>query len=528
MAFTKIYDEFTGWFDSKDFDEVVIDGKLERIYDRAKKAEFQAKVNKFDKTSGINPDIVDCFKIIPGDGLSITRSHGEAILDGRHAFPDNPHTETLPEDNQVYYYIIRSYVEYNPDPMQDRCMVEGILINPDPSSIPIREASVYDLVLAKIDVPAGTTQITADMITDLRNNADYCGYTTIRANFDVAKARITADMVENTDTHIIPETTGASRESLRHDGSWSDFVQAGIYDFVPDGQNTNIVLSRAVFDNFALPISYTMKSGTIVDGNNALKPSTNTTYASVGGAGTVELIYKYDDMPYFDEGSSDIAITVKIKMRNPELMGGTRLQPSLYNLDTNQPINRPTTVVDISGVATVYTYTYNFAAFAELGANNIGFCLYRATAHDGVMIYGSDITVTHTINNRIVETITPAGLQSTIDNAAANEVRSGVYTPQSSGWNTIDFGYTFDSPPTVIAQIQETTQGYLYLAEVINVTTTGFQIRPLGSATAQRYVASANNGANNTAMFMANFTGTINATELSRLRINWVAIPRKG
>ena len=180
MAFTIILREKTGYFDSKDFEEVVIDGRPERIYDRAHKAAFQAKINKFDKTSGISPSIEDCFKIVPGDGLSITRLPGTALLDGHFAFLDDPsddlRSETLPEANQVYYYIIRSYVEYSPNEMQDRCMVEGALMNPDMSTIPMREENIFDLVLAKIEIPADTTQITDDMITDLRGDPVMCPF----------------------------------------------------------------------------------------------------------------------------------------------------------------------------------------------------------------------------------------------------------------------------------------------------------------------------------------------------------------
>ena len=450
MAFVLMAEANTGHFDSKDYEDVVIDGKLERIYDRAKKAEFQAKVNKFDKTSGINPDIADCFKIVPGDGLSVVRSHGEAILDGRHAFPDDPHTEILPEDNQVYYYIIRSYVEYNPDPMQDRCMVEGTLMNPDPSSIPIREASVYDLVLAKIEVPAGTTQITDDMITDLRNNADYCGYTTIRANFDIANLRITADIVEDTDTKAIPTITGSPLEFLRGDGTWggaptmnvtaddviptatraiptitgspleflrgdgtfSSLIKAGKYSFVPNGDNVDIITEVGDISNFAVPAYYRLlppNGATVTNAANSLKPSTNTTYATFTQSGQqMNILYIYDGMPIFDEASKNITITVKIKY-SATTSGITAF---LYDLDTGADINTYKALSSTSGATQTITLSWAFTVFSNLNAKKIGLRICRtATSNMTFNVYGTDITVTQNVSGRVMAQLTPNGIE---------------------------------------------------------------------------------------------------------------------
>ena len=58
------------------------------------------------------------------------------------------------------------------------CIVHGGLIfsKKDGTDLPIRESGYYDILIWKITIPAGATEITQDMIEDLRGNESYCGY----------------------------------------------------------------------------------------------------------------------------------------------------------------------------------------------------------------------------------------------------------------------------------------------------------------------------------------------------------------
>lgn len=57
------------------------------------------------------------------------------------------------------------------------CVRRGsdIVVKSDNRVLPVRNGTVYDLVTAVVDIPAGTTVITDAMVTDLRSNPNYCG-----------------------------------------------------------------------------------------------------------------------------------------------------------------------------------------------------------------------------------------------------------------------------------------------------------------------------------------------------------------
>lgn len=48
----------------------------------------------------------------------------------------------------------------------------------DNGTSPVRSDGTYDLVLARIKIPDSAPYVSSSMITDLRGNADYCGYVT--------------------------------------------------------------------------------------------------------------------------------------------------------------------------------------------------------------------------------------------------------------------------------------------------------------------------------------------------------------
>lgn len=58
------------------------------------------------------------------------------------------------------------------------CIVHDGLIfsKQDGTNLPIRESGYYDILIWKITIPAGATEITQEMIEDLRENESYCGH----------------------------------------------------------------------------------------------------------------------------------------------------------------------------------------------------------------------------------------------------------------------------------------------------------------------------------------------------------------
>ena len=53
----------------------------------------------------------------------------------------------------------------------------GLLVSVDDNAVlPIRNAKYYDIVICRMRIPGGTTQITSEMVYNMQNEEEYCGY----------------------------------------------------------------------------------------------------------------------------------------------------------------------------------------------------------------------------------------------------------------------------------------------------------------------------------------------------------------
>ena len=76
----------------------------------------------------------------------------------------------------------KTYLEkdfaYHAD-MLDALLTEGTKVlysEEDGVMLPIRTDDIHDLVTCVVDIPAGTTALTEDMVTDTRADAAMCGF----------------------------------------------------------------------------------------------------------------------------------------------------------------------------------------------------------------------------------------------------------------------------------------------------------------------------------------------------------------
>lgn len=136
---------------------------------KAKDAAFLAAWLKNIVRSGYNPSIENCFKIVPSSGLTVSRSAGAAFLEGYFCYDDTAKTQLLTA-NHTHVCLLRL-------DSSDGTIIETWLTDPTPvTDYPKRAANLYDLVLAVVVVPSGAAAVTADMITDKRDDFDLCGY----------------------------------------------------------------------------------------------------------------------------------------------------------------------------------------------------------------------------------------------------------------------------------------------------------------------------------------------------------------
>jgi len=117
--------------------------------------------------------------VTAGDGMAVTLPAGRAWINGYHYRNDGP--LTLPVDNADGVLNRKDIVVLRWD-VNARSITAQVLKG-TPASSPIapqitRSAEQYDLKLAEISIPAGTTAITQSLITDTRLDNDVCGIVT--------------------------------------------------------------------------------------------------------------------------------------------------------------------------------------------------------------------------------------------------------------------------------------------------------------------------------------------------------------
>ncbi len=122
------------------------------------------------------------FAVTANGGLTVTVSAGQAWVRparfrGRSIILEQPETVTLTAADTVRSRIDRLVLRYDAAARKTSLQVlEGTPDSASPTAPEItRTALVYDLCLAEIRRPAGSTEITAADITDTRADEDVCG-----------------------------------------------------------------------------------------------------------------------------------------------------------------------------------------------------------------------------------------------------------------------------------------------------------------------------------------------------------------
>ena len=117
--------------------------------------------------------------VTAGDGMAVTLPAGRAWINGYHYRNDG--NMILPIDNadgvlhRKDTVILRWDVNARSITAQ---VLKGVPASTATAPPIVRSAEQFDLKLAEISIPAGTTAITQDLITDTRLNNDVCGIVT--------------------------------------------------------------------------------------------------------------------------------------------------------------------------------------------------------------------------------------------------------------------------------------------------------------------------------------------------------------
>lgn len=125
-------------------------------------------------------DDPDALKPTPGEGLQLITNPGTVLIEGySKKMAKNTRTFSAKEEEYVEVYLLRLYTDTGViERIIREVTVYGDVLfsREDGSELPVRWGGWYDILLSKVTIPAGATQITEDMIEDYRDNNNYCGH----------------------------------------------------------------------------------------------------------------------------------------------------------------------------------------------------------------------------------------------------------------------------------------------------------------------------------------------------------------
>lgn len=157
----------SGLFDSTEIVET-IDGYPRG--NRAETADFFAKYFSNFISNGVFANPSTNFKVMAQSGLTVVVRPGVCFINGYMAWDtaEETHTFAAASEQQDWYFVQRMYL---PDGTITKTWVQ----DNSGTTLPVRTATTYDLVLAMVRLPAGASNITDSMITDYRYDNSRCG-----------------------------------------------------------------------------------------------------------------------------------------------------------------------------------------------------------------------------------------------------------------------------------------------------------------------------------------------------------------
>lgn len=156
-------------------------------------------------TTGVYKDEL---AVTAGDGMAVSLPYGRAWVEGYLYLNDAPISMAIGNADSVLGRRDSVVVRLN---LTDRTVTAMVLpgaFSASPAApAPTRNADIYDLKLAEISVPAGTTKITQDLIMDTRLDDTVCGITVCTVQYIPTatflaqmQAEFAVFMQKNTDT----------------------------------------------------------------------------------------------------------------------------------------------------------------------------------------------------------------------------------------------------------------------------------------------------------------------------------------
>lgn len=189
--------------------------------DRVYNADTISKMFRGLLSDGIYQRVDDAFVVAPSSGMTLTVGSGRAIVEDRWVENDAAITVTISAANPLLDRIDAIVLRKS---MTSRD-VSLVVLTGTPANNPTRPAitrngTTYDILLALVRVPAGTTSISAANITDTRSGAE-CGWVT--------------GLVDQVDTStLFAQFAAAYQENLDEMNDWEAEQKAAFDEWFDD------------------------------------------------------------------------------------------------------------------------------------------------------------------------------------------------------------------------------------------------------------------------------------------------------
>lgn len=158
-------------------------------------------------SNGIFKRIENCMKVSAGSGMSLTVAPGGGLIDCHWFRARAAEIVTIPTAHAVLPRFDSIVARLNTSDSARAITLAVVSGTPAESPVapePVRTATVHDLTLALVYVPAGASAITADNLTDVRENEWYCGYVHSLVDTPVLKSYNSRYIAPGNNTTVAP------------------------------------------------------------------------------------------------------------------------------------------------------------------------------------------------------------------------------------------------------------------------------------------------------------------------------------
>lgn len=204
-------------------------------------------------TSGLFKSITDCMKVSAAGGMGLSIAPGAGLIDCHWFRSETTETLTIGTANAALprfdTVVVRLDMSENVRSISLDIVPGTPAANPTETA-PVRSDTVHELALALVYVPAATTSIAPENITDVRDNEWYCGYVHSLTEAPVLKRLGGAYRTSLNETSVVPINVAAFEPELDIVNVYvNGFHMTQGIDYTIDKENKTIVLTYPVDRN---------------------------------------------------------------------------------------------------------------------------------------------------------------------------------------------------------------------------------------------------------------------------------------